>query len=109
MVAASLDAGADGGRGGRLVAIGDADFASNGYFDLLGNRDLFLNSVSWLTDEEALIARRPKEIAEIARPLSPLVVTERQAHVLFLVTVVLVPGLVILVGTGVVLLRRRRG
>jgi ABC-type uncharacterized transport system involved in gliding motility auxiliary subunit len=89
--------------------IGDADFASNGYLDLLGNRDLFLNSVSWLTDEEALIARRPKEIAEIARPLSPLVVTERQAHMLFLLTVVVQPGLVLALGAGIVVMRRRRG
>ena len=50
------------------------------------NRDLFLNSLSWLTDEEAMIAQRPREIAEIARPLSPLVLTERTAHLEILVT-----------------------
>jgi ABC-type uncharacterized transport system involved in gliding motility auxiliary subunit len=102
MVAASLDPG-------RLVVVGDADFAADGYIDLLGNRDLFLNSVSWLTDEEALIARRPRELAEIARPLSPLVLSERQARLLFLVVVVAQPALVMLAGGAIVGIRRRRG
>jgi ABC-type uncharacterized transport system involved in gliding motility auxiliary subunit len=102
MVAAAME-----GRG-RLVVIGDSDFASNAYIDLLGNRDLLLNGLSWLTDEEALIAKRPRELAEIARPLSPLVLTERQAHALFLTVVVAQPMLVLLVGTAVALARRRR-
>jgi len=109
MVAASLGGGAGDEGGGRVVVIGDSDFATNGYIDLLGNRDLLLNSISWLTDEEALIAKRPRELAEIARPLSPLVLTERQAHLLFLAVVVALPGLVMLLGTTVVLARRRRG
>jgi ABC-type uncharacterized transport system involved in gliding motility auxiliary subunit len=109
MVAASLDGAAGKGDGGRVVVIGDSDFAANGYIDLLGNRDLLLNSISWLTDEDALIAKRPRELAEIARPLSPLVLTERQAHALFLIVVAALPGLVMLVGTTVVLTRRRRG
>ena len=109
MVAASLKPRAKGGKAGRLVVIGDADFAADGYLAELGNRDLVLNSISWLTDEEALIARRPREIAEIARPLSPLVLTERQAHLLFVATVVVEPGLLLLMGTVVVVVRRRRG
>jgi ABC-type uncharacterized transport system involved in gliding motility auxiliary subunit len=109
MVAVSLAGPGGSAQGGRLVVVGDADFAANGYVDLLGNRDLLLNSLSWLTDEEALIARRPREVAEIARPLSPLVLTERQAHGLFLVTVVLEPGLLVAAGSAIVLVRRRRG
>lgn len=109
MVAASLRGSKPNGHGGRLFVVGDSDFASDAYIDLLGNRDLFLNSISWLTDEEALIARRPREIAEIARPLSPLVMTERQAHVLFLIAVIVQPGLLILLGAVVVVVRRRRG
>jgi ABC-type uncharacterized transport system involved in gliding motility auxiliary subunit len=109
MVAVSLKPAAKGERGGRLVVIGDADFAADGYLDGLGNRDLVLNGVSWLTDEEALIARRPREIAEIVRPLSPLVLTRRQSHMLFVVAVVVEPGLLLLTGTVVVIVRRRRG
>lgn len=99
----------DSGDGARVVVVGDADFASDGYIDELGNRDLVLNSISWLTDEEALIARRPRDVAEIARPLSPLVLTERQADVLFIATVIVEPALLLLIGTVVVTVRRRRG
>ena len=109
MVAASLERPGGEGDAGRVVVIGDSDFATNGHIDLLGNRDLLLNSISWLTDEEALIAKRPRELAEIARPLSPLVLTERQAHLLFLALVVVQPMLVLLVGAAVVLTRRRAG
>jgi ABC-type uncharacterized transport system involved in gliding motility auxiliary subunit len=108
MAAVAVDTG-DRGRGGRVVVIGDADFASDGYIDELGNRDLVLNSISWLTDEDALIARRPRDVAEIARPLSPLVLTEREADVLFIATVIVEPALLLLIGTVVVTVRRRRG
>lgn len=108
MVAATLEP-IGGSRGGRLVVIGDVDFATDGYIDQGGNRDLVLNSISWLTDEEALIARRPRDVAEIARPLSPLVLTEPQADVLFVGAVVVQPALALLIGAVVVSRRRRRG
>ncbi|MEW5981735.1 MAG: Gldg family protein [Acidobacteriota bacterium] len=45
----------------RLVAIGDSDFAANFAVPVQGNRDLFLNVVGWLTQQENLISIRPKE------------------------------------------------
>jgi hypothetical protein len=48
-------------------------------------------------------------VAEIARPLSPLVLTERQADVLFIATVIVEPALLLLVGAVVITVRRRRG
>src|SRR5262249_48068535 len=45
----------------RIVAFGDSDFASNGWLGISGNRDLFLNSVNWLAQQENLIAIRPKD------------------------------------------------
>lgn len=99
----------DAGRPGRLVVIGDADFASDAYLDLLGNRDLALNAVAWVAGEEALSGGRTKSIPEITRPLSPLVLTAPQARTIFLSAVVVEPALVLLVGAAVVGLRRRRG
>lgn len=93
---------------GRLVVIGDADFASDAYIDLLGNGQLVLNAVAWLAGEPALTGERNAKVPEVARPLSPLVVTADQAHRLFLVSIVLVPGLVLGAG-AVVVWRRRRG
>jgi ABC-type uncharacterized transport system involved in gliding motility auxiliary subunit len=51
--------GEDGGAAGRLVVIGDADFASNEMLDVYLNRDLFVNSVNWLLGDVEAIAVRP--------------------------------------------------
>src|SRR5689334_15121078 len=51
----------------RLVAIGDSDFASNAALGVQGNRDLFLNTVNWLVQQENLISIRPRDAEEIGR------------------------------------------
>jgi ABC-type uncharacterized transport system involved in gliding motility auxiliary subunit len=45
----------------RVVVIGDSDFASNSILGIQGNRDMFMNIVGWLSQQENLIAIRPKE------------------------------------------------
>jgi ABC-type uncharacterized transport system involved in gliding motility auxiliary subunit len=45
----------------RVAAIGDSDFASNGWLGVQGNRDLFLNTVGWLAQQENLISIRPRD------------------------------------------------
>jgi ABC-type uncharacterized transport system involved in gliding motility auxiliary subunit len=94
---------------GRLVVVGDADFASDAYLDLLGNRDLALNAVAWAGGEEALTGMRNRTVPEVLRPLSPLVLTEGQARAILLASVVVEPGAVLLVGLTLVGLRRRAG
>ncbi len=101
--------GAAHGRRGRLVVIGDSDFASDAYLDVLGNRDVAMNAVAWAGGEETLTGVRPKDIPEVQRPLSPLVLTERQARRLLAAVTAVIPGLVLLVGVAVVTLRRRMG
>ena len=49
----------------RVVAFGDSDFASNGALGVPGNRDLFLNTVNWLAQQENLIAIRAARSARI--------------------------------------------
>jgi len=46
---------------GRVVAVGDADFASNSLLGFQGNQDFFLNLVAWLAEDADLISIRPKE------------------------------------------------
>jgi len=46
---------------GRFVVAGSSSFASNSVFGFGGNRDLFLNMMSWLTSDEDLISIRPKD------------------------------------------------
>jgi ABC-type uncharacterized transport system involved in gliding motility auxiliary subunit len=45
----------------RIVVIGDSDFATNNYLGIAGNRDMFLNTVNWLAQQENLISIRPKD------------------------------------------------
>ena len=45
----------------RVVVIGDSDFAANFGLGIQGNRDLFLNTINWLAQQENLIAIRPRE------------------------------------------------
>ena len=46
----------------RLVVIGNSDFATDGRFDQQLNGDVFLNSVSWLSQQDhQLLSIRPKQ------------------------------------------------
>jgi gliding motility-associatede transport system auxiliary component len=94
---------------GRLVVIGDADFASDAYFDLLGNGHLALNAIAWVAAEDRLRGGRAKHVPEVPRPLSPLVITAGTARRLLLLLVVVQPALVLLAGIVIVSVRRWRG
>ena len=45
----------------RVVAVGDADFASNSLLGFQGNQDFFLNIVAWLAEDADLISIRPRD------------------------------------------------
>jgi ABC-type uncharacterized transport system involved in gliding motility auxiliary subunit len=77
----------------RLVAFGDSDFASNAAINVQGNRDLFLNAVNWLAQQENLIAIRPKDPED-----RRVTLTADQERRIFYLTVLIVPGLVLLAG-----------
>jgi ABC-type uncharacterized transport system involved in gliding motility auxiliary subunit len=84
------------------VAYGTSGFVTNSHLNLSGNRDLFLNSVSWLAEEEELIAIRPRQAT-----FTPLVLTANQGRLAFWTTVIIPPFAIL--GTWVtVFLRRRR-
>jgi ABC-type uncharacterized transport system involved in gliding motility auxiliary subunit len=87
---------------GRLVVFGDSDFANNTYLNLSGNRDLFLNVISWLAEEEDLISIRPK--SDVPRTIS---LTGGQMQAVFYLSVVLLPALGLAIGVTVWLRRRR--
>jgi hypothetical protein len=97
------------GPAGRMVIVGDADFASDAYYDLLGNANLVLNAVAWLAREDALAGEHEQVAPAVARPLSPLVLTEPQSRNLLLAMVVGEPAAVLVLGIGVVGFRRWRG
>jgi len=86
---------------GRMAVFGDSDFASNRYFGLSGNGNLFLNTVNWLTEESDLISIQP-------RTSSPRTVqfTPSQGRLLFFVSVVILPLAILIIGMSVWLRRR---
>jgi ABC-type uncharacterized transport system involved in gliding motility auxiliary subunit len=77
----------------RLVAIGDSDFASNAAIRITGNQDLFLNTVNWLAQQENLIAIRPRDPED-----RRITLTADQERRIFYLTVLIVPGLILLAG-----------
>lgn len=85
----------------RLVVFADTDFAINQWFYSLGNSDLFLNSVNWLTGSQELISIRTKP-----EGMRRLVVTQRIWNFILYSSVALWP-LALLVAGGIVYWRRR--
>jgi ABC-type uncharacterized transport system involved in gliding motility auxiliary subunit len=77
----------------RVVAFGDVDFASNAFLGFPGNADLFLNSVAWLAQDADLISIRPKEADD-----QRLFLTGQQVQNVFLLSLVLLPGLFVVLG-----------
>jgi len=88
----------------RIVVFGDSDFASNNYLNLSGNRDLFLNTVSWLAEEENLIAIRPKDSGSSFTP-----VTASQERLIFWLAMIVLPAIVLGSGVGTYMWRRQSG
>ena len=78
----------------RLVLFGDSDFASNGAVGIQGNRDLILNSVNWLAQQENLIAIRPREPEDRRITLT----ADQQVRITWL-SLLMVPGFIL--GTGI--------
>jgi ABC-type uncharacterized transport system involved in gliding motility auxiliary subunit len=85
----------------RLVVYGTANLAANQFLNLQGNRDFFLNTVSWLAEEEDQISIRPKDAKQ-----TPVFMNSNQAQAVFLLPVVVLPALVLLGGIVAVVRRR---
>lgn len=77
----------------RVVVIGDSDFAANGYLGIQGNRDMFLNTVSWLSQQENLISIRPHEPDD-----RRLTLTSDQQRLLTWGTVLVIPAAIFFIG-----------
>ncbi|MCK4538609.1 MAG: GldG family protein [Candidatus Krumholzibacteria bacterium] len=86
----------------RAVVFGDSDFTANGNIRLSGNRDLILNTINWLAEEEDLISIRPAD-----RLNQPVLLSSRQGLVVFWLSVIGFPALFALAGLFVTLRIRR--
>ena len=77
----------------RLVVLGDSDFPSNAYAGVPGNMNFFANAISWLAQQENLIAIRPTEAQD-----RRVTMTVRQQTGVFWASIVVMPALVFLAG-----------
>jgi ABC-type uncharacterized transport system involved in gliding motility auxiliary subunit len=85
----------------RVVVFGDSDFATTAALGLPGNRDLFMNTIGWLSQQENLISIRPKEPDD-----RRVTMTAVQQNNVTILSLLLIPGLVF--GAGVYSWWRRR-
>jgi ABC-type uncharacterized transport system involved in gliding motility auxiliary subunit len=84
------------GQTARLVVIGSTDFANNQYFNQFFNRDFSINSVDWLAGEEKSISIRPRTLRS-----STFRLTVDQFNLVFLLSVLLLPEVLLILGIAV--------
>lgn len=100
-IAAAAEAVAGDGKS-RLVLVGDSDFALNQYYFFQANGSFFNNAVSWLAEEQDLIAIPAKVTAP--RTIS---LTQGAGRLAFFYSLVILPLLVFAAGIAIWLYRRK--
>ncbi|MEA3441534.1 MAG: Gldg family protein [Chloroflexota bacterium] len=89
----------------RVVIFGDADFATDVNYRFYGNMDLFVNAVDWASGEEELIDLTLKAYTQrFLVPPQPTLV-----NIIFLITVIVIPGSALIAGIVAWIQRRKRG
>ena len=82
---------------GRFIVTGSADWIGNQVpFRALGNQDLFINMLNWLSQDEDLISIRPKDPDD-----RRLLLTEAQLNLVFITSVIFLPLMAVLAGVSV--------
>ena len=89
------------GREANAIIVADGDFATNSFFHLLGNGQLFLNAINVLAEQDALIDIQPRNYA-----MPKITLTNGQMVFTFAFSAILLPTLILL--AGVVVWRRKR-
>ena len=84
-----------------MVVFGDSDFASTSALGIPGNRDLFMNTIGWLSQQENLISIRPKEPDD-----RRVTMTATAQNNITILSLLIIPGFIF--GAGVYSWWRRR-
>jgi len=87
----------------RFLVFSSSSYALNGLLRFAGNRDLFLNSIAWLADDDSFISIRAKTDDEGDR----LDLSQNWMNMVFLLVVFVMP--ISILGTGLWVWFRRRG
>jgi hypothetical protein len=81
------------GKDTRIVIIGSTDAGDNQWVGQLFNRDFFVNSADWLSGEENQISIRPRQLRS-----SRFRLTAAQFTIVFILSVLLLPELLLIAG-----------
>ena len=99
-VALAVDANLDQlkrGKGtARLVVFGDIDFAANQFIENFFNRDFIMNSIDWLAGQASAISIRPRTLRA-----SRFSLTIAEFDSVFVLSVLLLPELLLIIGIAV--------
>jgi len=87
---------------GKMVVFGDSDFANNMYVKMQANGNLFMNAINWLAEESDLVSIRAKDPED--RRLN---LTQRQTKIMFYISMIGIPAIVIISGISVFYRRRK--
>lgn len=85
----------------RIVVMGDSDFAANFGLGIQGNKDLFMNTLGWLSQQEGLIAVRPRAPED-----RRLTMTADEVNQVAILSIFLIPAAIF--GLGIYTWWRRR-
>lgn len=85
----------------RFILLGSSSFLINAYQNQSGNPTLFLNSVSWLINDEGIISFNRPGVEEF-----PVILSQQHLHMIFVIAILLVP--IIFFGCAIFIYRRRR-
>ena len=88
---------------GYIIAFGDSDFVTNSMYQTQGNKDIFLNSINFLANRGEMITIRPKQQESVY-----LTMTAKQGRIIFFISLLLIPLIVIFIGLYINIQRRAR-
>ena len=89
-------------KAARIVVVGDSDFANNRLIQAFYNANLFLNMIGWLTGQEYNVTIRSNTYGP-----STVNLTESDRAKVFYASVFIMPQLVLMIGIGVLIKRRK--
>jgi ABC-type uncharacterized transport system involved in gliding motility auxiliary subunit len=87
----------------RLVVFGDSDFATNAFYSQGANANLLVNAIGWAAADSTLLNVTPRTATQLTLQLTNALTI----NAIFVVTVIVMPLLVLVMG-GVVWFQRRR-
>lgn len=85
----------------RIVLLGSSSFLINAYQTQSGNTTLFLNSVSWMVNDEGIISFNRPGIEEF-----PVILSAQHLQLIFVISILVVP--IVFFGAAIFVYRRRR-